>query len=262
MRTELQRRRRPLTWVAPAGEAEEVSARRAPHARRSALHPAAWHGQQRPTRTRARRGRRRSGRSSHGPRTAGLHFRGVFPASRLPLETQRAGGGTGGTQSRSRPRRAGAAMPRRPQRGKGVRSTTSSPRRAKQTNHLPPPPRRLPEPPWPLGRGARSQQGGRRPGSRSAARAGAPRPRASSPRTGSEAQRLQLVRAENDAGEGVEGKGAGPRVRSRALPGEDQASSVEARTGPGSQPGRVGGPLSALPTAPKEPFCGALPLAG
>lgn len=97
------------------------------------------------------------------------------------------------------------------------------------------------EPPWPLGRGARSQQGGRRPGSRSAARAGAPRPRASSPRTGSEAQRLQLVRAENDAGEGVEGKGAGPRVRSRALlPGEDQASSVEARTGPGSQPRRVG----------------------
>lgn len=117
MRTELQRRRRPLIWVAPAGEAEEVSASRAPHARRSALHPAAWHGQQRPTRTRARRGRRRSGRSSHGPRTAGLHFRGVFPASRLPLETRRAGGGTGGTQSRSRPRRAGAAMPRRPQSG-------------------------------------------------------------------------------------------------------------------------------------------------
>lgn len=143
MRTELQRRRRPLTWVAPAGEAEEVSASRAPHARRSALHPAAWHGQQRPTRTHAQRGRRRSGRSSHGPRTAGLHFRGVFPASRLPLETRRAGGGTGGTQSRSRPRRAGAAMPRRPQRGKGVRSTTSSPRRAKKTNHLPPPPRRL-----------------------------------------------------------------------------------------------------------------------
>lgn len=143
VRTELQRRRRPLIWVAPAGEAEEVSASRAPHARRSALHPAAWHGQQRPTKTRPRRGRRRSGRSSHGPRTAGLHFRGVFPASRLPLETRRAGGGTGGTQSRSRPRRAGAAMPRRPQRGKGVRSTTSSPRRAKHTNHLPPPPRRL-----------------------------------------------------------------------------------------------------------------------
>lgn len=117
MRTELQRRRRPLIWVAPAGEAEEVSASRAPHARRSALHPAAWHGQQRPTKTLPRRGRRRSGRSSHGPRTAGLHFRGVFPASRLPLETRRAGGGTGGTQSRSRPRRAGAAMPRRPQSG-------------------------------------------------------------------------------------------------------------------------------------------------
>lgn len=96
-----------------------------------------------PTKTRPRRGRRRSGRSSHGPRTAGLHFRGVFPASRLPLETRQTGGGTGGTQSRSRPRRAGAAMPRRPQRGKGVRSTTSSPRRAKQTNRLPPPPRRL-----------------------------------------------------------------------------------------------------------------------
>lgn len=44
MRTELQRRRRPLTWVAPAGEAEEVSASRAPHVRHSALHPAAWHG--------------------------------------------------------------------------------------------------------------------------------------------------------------------------------------------------------------------------
>lgn len=217
-----------------------------------------------PTKTRPRRGRQRSGRSSHGPRTAGLHFRGVFPASRLPLETRRAGGGTGGTQSRSRPRRAGAAMPRRPQRGKGVRSTTSSPRRAKQTNHLPPPPRRLHGAPV-APRQRRALSAGRPPaGSRSAARAGAPSPRASSPRTGSEAQRLQLVRAENDAGEGVEGKGAGPRVRSRALPGEDQASSVEARTGPGSQPGRVGAPLSALPTAPKEPFCGALalPLAG
>lgn len=94
------------------------------------------------------------------------------------------------------------------------------------------------EPPWPLGRGARSQQGGRRPGSRSAARAGAPRPRASSPRTGSEAQRLQLVRAENDAGEGVEGKGAGPRVRSRALlPGEDQARiAAPPRGGPAFRP--------------------------
>lgn len=152
--------------------------------------------------------------------------------------------------------------------GKGVRSTTSSPRRAKQTNHLPPPPRRLHGAPAAPGQ-RRALSAGRPPariqGSRSAARAGAPRPRASSPRTGSEAQRLQLVRAENDAGEGVGGKGAGPRVRSRALlPGEDQASSVEARTGPGSQPRRVGGPLSALPTAPKEPFCGALalPLAG
>lgn len=267
MRTELQRRRRPLTWVAPAGEAEEVSASRAPHVRHSALHPAAWHG--RPTA--ADQDPRAKGQAEEWPvlprpADSGSAFQGCLPSLQAPSgDAADRGRNRWDPKQKSPTPRWGRDAAKASERGKGFGAQRHLPgERNRQTIYRP---LRggFTEPPRPLGRGARSQQGGRRPGSRSAARAGAPCPRASSPRTGSEAQRLQLVRAENDAGEGVEGKGAGPRVRSRALlPGEDQASSVEARTGPGSQPGRVGAPLSALPTAPKEPFCGALalPLAG
>lgn len=85
MRTELQRRRRPLTWVAPAGEAEEVSASRAPHVRHSALHPAAWHG--RPTA--ADQDPRAKGQAEEWPvlprpADSGSAFQGCLPSLQAP----------------------------------------------------------------------------------------------------------------------------------------------------------------------------------
>lgn len=143
MRTELQRRRRPLTWVAPAGEAEEVSASRAPHARRSALHPAAWHGQQR----RPRPAREGAGGGVAGPPTARGQRVCISGVSSQPPGSLWRRGRQGEEQVGPKAEVAHAALGPRCREGlragKGVRSTTSSPRRAKQTNHLPPPPRRL-----------------------------------------------------------------------------------------------------------------------